>query len=101
LNQSPTIGTSIDFSVGNQLSFSLLFLLTRGGVHLILSKKFLETVELTFFVMMLLLHLLVFLSEIRVLIRRGRFGRQVEVDTVNSFLYEFLLDVTDERSEFR
>ena len=46
--------------------------------------------------MMLLLHLLVFLSEILVLIRRGRFGRPVEVDTVNSFLYEFLLDVADE-----
>jgi hypothetical protein len=48
--------------------------------------------------MILLFHLLVFHSEIRVLIHLGRFDRRVEVDTVNDFLCEFLLDSTNERS---
>ncbi len=58
--------------------------------------KLLETVELTFCVMLLLLQLLEFLDEIPVLIRVGRFGRRVRVDTVNSFLCELFLDATNE-----
>ncbi len=67
-------------------SFSLLYLLTSGGVNLILGTKLLETVELTFCVMMILFQLLVFHTEISVLIRLGRFGRRVGVDTENNSL---------------
>ncbi len=48
--------------------------------------------------MILLFQLLVFRSEIRVLIHFGRFDRRVGVDTVNDFLCELLLDTTNERS---
>ncbi len=63
--------------------------------------KLLETVELTLCVMLLLLQLLAFRGEIPVLIRLGRFDRRVRLDTVNIFLYELFLDVTNERSELR
>ncbi len=63
--------------------------------------KLLETVELTLCVMLLLLQLLAFRGEIPVLIRLGCFDRRVRVDTVNSFLCELFLDVTNERSELR
>ena len=63
--------------------------------------KLLETVKLTLCVMLLLFQILAFRSEIPVLIRLGRFGRRVRVDTVNSFLCELFLDATNERSELR
>ena len=63
--------------------------------------KLLEAVELTLCVMLLLLLFLAFRDEIPVLIRLGRFGRRVRVDTVNSFLSELFLDATNERSELR
>jgi hypothetical protein len=48
---------------------------------------------------MFLLHLLAFRSEIRILIRLGRFGRRVGVDVANDFLSELLSDTTNERSD--
>ncbi len=67
------------------LTFVLLFLLTSGGVNLMFGTKLLESVELTLCVMLLLLLFLAFRDEIPVLIRLGRFGRRVRVDTVHSF----------------
>ena len=44
---------------------------------------------------MILLQFLAFRSEFRVLIRLGCFDRRVGVDTVNSFLWESLLDASN------